>query len=45
MILRDQQRVGFEIEEEIQKGDNDVRDRFPNMFLLMLIGRWPHIRK
>lgn len=39
MILRDQQRVGFEIEEEIWKGDGNEKETFPNMFLLMLIGR------
>lgn len=39
MILRDQQRVGLETEEEIQQGDNDVKEMIPNMFLFMLIGR------
>lgn len=39
MILRDQQRVGLEIEEEIQQGDHDVKEMIPNMFLFMLIGK------
>lgn len=39
MILRDQQRMEFEIEVGDNEGGNNVREISPNVFLFMLKGR------